>query len=180
MRNAIALTAALMLTAKTPAAQPPDPGLAAPVVSALRAEPGARPRLVVVISIDQLRADYLTRLADLFGEGGFKRLTGGGAWFVNAHFEHFPLTTGAGHAVLLTGAAPYKTGIIGNDWWDPVARRLVYCVDQPRARVVGALPAGSNRPMGPKNLRSTTVGDELKFATAGRSKGVSVGLKDRA
>ncbi|HZW06870.1 MAG TPA: alkaline phosphatase family protein, partial [Phycisphaerales bacterium] len=110
MRTAIALSAALLVATASSVAQPPDPGLSPPVVSALRAEPDARPRLVVVISVDQLRADYLTRLADLFGDGGFKRLTGGGAWFTNARYAHYPLTTGPGHALLLTGAAPYKSG----------------------------------------------------------------------
>lgn len=163
-----------------PAGQPVDAGLSPAAVAAINNQPDARPRLVVVVSIDQFRADYLTRLADLFGTGGFRRLTGGGAWFINAHHEHYPLTTAPGHAVLLTGAAPYKTGIIANDWWDPVARRMVHAVEEPRSKVIGAAETSRAEPQGPKNLRSTTVGDELKLATAGHSKGVSIALKDRA
>lgn len=161
-------------------AQPVDAGVSAPVAAALSNEPGARPRLVVVLSIDQFRADYLTRLGDLFCEGGFKRLMGGGAWFVNAEQGHYPLFTGPGHAALLTGGSPYKTGIVSNEWWDPVAKRLVYCVDEPRAKVVGAAEGSGAKPMGPRNLKSTTLGDELKLATAGRSRGVSIAIKDRA
>jgi arylsulfatase A-like enzyme len=179
--RALTWAAFTILTLAAPAlAQHTDAPLSAPVVAALRDEPDARPHLVVVISIDQFRADYLTRLAGLFGEGGFKRLTSGGAWFVNAHHSHYPLTTAPGHAVLLTGTAPYKNGIIDNEWWDPVARRMVYAVEEPRSKVIGAAEKSKADPVGPKNLRSTTVGDELKLATAGRSRGVSIGLKDRA
>ncbi|MFT3683750.1 MAG: alkaline phosphatase family protein [Phycisphaerales bacterium] len=168
----------------TSVAQPGMPaaveGLSPAIADAAKNLPDARPRLVVVVSIDQFRADYLPRLMDLFGPGGFRRLTDGGAWFVNARHAHAPLFTGPGHAVLMTGGAPYKTGIISNDWWDPVAHRAVYSTEDRKATVVGAAPGSKASPMGPKNLRSTTVGDELKLATAGRSKGVSIALKDRA
>lgn len=141
-----------------------------------------RPRLVVVISIDQLRADYLVRFADLLlppEAGGFRRLMEQGAAYVNAHHNHFLHHTGPGHAVILTGAYPYKSGIVGNQWWDPVAGRIVYCVGDPQGKVVGAADDSRAQPMGPRNLQCSTVGDELKLATAGRAKVVSLGLKDR-
>jgi predicted AlkP superfamily pyrophosphatase or phosphodiesterase len=159
---------------------------ASPFARSLRGE-APRPRLVVVISVDQFRADYLTRYADLFAPaecrgrvGGFKYLMTRGAWFVDARYQHYPLSTGPGHATILTGAHPYQHGIVGNDWWDPANRKLVYCVDDPRWKVVGAAASSTARPMGPLNLRSSTVGDELKLATAGRGKVVGVSLKDRA
>ena len=151
-------------------------------------EGNRRPRLVVVVSIDQFRADFLRRFADVFlppetgggNVGGFRYLMTRGSDFVDAHYAHFPLYTGPGHAVILSGGYPYKTGIIANDWWDKKTKREVYCVDDPRQTVVGALPASRATPMGPLNMRSTTVGDELKLATAGRAKVVSLSLKDRA
>lgn len=146
-----------------------------------------RPRLTVVISIDQCRADLLTRLADLFlpaevgGRlGGFRYLMTRGACFTDAQYEHLPLFTGPGHAVIMTGGYPYKTGIISNDWWDTKDRRSVYCVDDPRWKVVGAADGSKARPMGPALLKSSTVGDELKLATAGHAKVVTLGIKDRA
>ena len=147
-----------------------------------------RPRLAVTISIDLLRADLLTRLSDQFlpatgpggSVGGFRYLMERGAWFIDARYGHFPLETGPGHAVILTGGYPYKTGIVANDWWDRENRRAIYCVDDPRQRVVGARSGSGARPMGPLNLRSTTVGDELKMATGGAAKVVSLALKDRA
>lgn len=146
-----------------------------------------RPRLTVVISIDQFRGDYLARYEDLFlpatdGDtlGGFSYLMDQGAYFADARYDHYPLFTGPGHAVILTGGHPSKTGIVGNDWWDVVHRRPVYCVDDPRWAVVGAAPESKASPMGPLNLYSSTVGDELKLATAGRAKVVTLAIKDRA
>jgi predicted AlkP superfamily pyrophosphatase or phosphodiesterase len=148
---------------------------------------GRRPRLIVVLSIDQFRADYLRRLADLYlpptqggNVGGFRYLMANGADFLDARYNHFPLYTAPGHAVILTGGYPYKTGIVSNNWWDREKGRDIYCVDDPRYKVVGAAPTSKATPMGPLNLRSSTVGDELKLATAGRAKVVALSLKDRA
>lgn len=186
---------ALVLTAFPAAAAPAPHAGASPAAGPARAAVaqavrgvGPRPRLVVLLSIDQFRADYLTRYGDLFlpawqeggKPGGFQQLMRQGAYFANARYEHFPLFTGPGHAILLTGSHPYKTGIIANDWWDPVERKPVYCVDDARFQVVGAAAGSRATPMGPQNLRSSTVGDELELATAGRAKVVTLALKDRA
>lgn len=147
-----------------------------------------RPHLTVVISIDQFRADYLRRLTDLYlpakqsdGKvGGFRYLMTQGSYFVDARYNHLPTFTGPGHAVILTGGSPYKTGIVSNDWFDKATHAPVYCVDDARQKVVGAAPGSTAKPMGPLNLRSTTLGDELKLATGGASKVVTISLKDRA
>ncbi len=147
-----------------------------------------RPRLTVVISIDQFRADYLRRLTDLYlparqtnGKvGGFRYLMTQGSYFVDARYNHTPTFTAPGHAVILTGGSPYKTGIISNDWFDRAAHAGVYCVDDPRQKVVGAAPGSTAKPMGPLNFHSTTVGDELKLATGGAARVVTISLKDRA
>ena len=110
---------------------------------------GKRPALTVVISIDQFRADYLTRFADLFlparqsdgRRGGFRYLMSAGSWFVNARYTHFPTFTCVGHAAMMSGAHPYVSGIVSNRWWDRQARAEVYCVDDDRYRVVGAAAA---------------------------------------
>lgn len=148
----------------------------------------AKPRLVVTIVVDQLRADYLDRFNELFlppgrdgrDAGGFRFLRERGAQFPSARYKHFPLFTGPGHAVVLTGGYPYKTGIVGNDWFVKATRSPMYCVQDDTAKVVGALPLSKAKPMSPRNFRSTTVGDELKMATGGQAKVVSLSLKDRA
>lgn len=182
----IALTWVVLLAPGTASAQSAE----APTLTSMLRGEAPRPRLVVVVSIDQFRADYLTRYAKLFADadkgGGFKYLMTQGAWYPDARHEHFPLYTGPGHAAILTGGHPYKHGIVGNRWWNPSAdrekRRIVYCVDDQsgKVKVVGAGPRSKAKPMGPFNLRSTAVGGELKLATAGRAKVVSLALKDRA
>src|SRR5262249_17833449 len=77
-----------------------------------------RPRLAVLVFVDQLRADYLTRWQSLFGEDGFRRLLDQGAWFQNCHYPYANTLTGPGHASVVTGCSPDKHGIIGNDWYD--------------------------------------------------------------
>lgn len=135
-----------------------------------------RPSLVVVVSLDQFRQEYLTRFAGHFGDGGFRRLLSRGAIFTNAEFDHSLTMTGPGHAVLLTGTYGNVNGITANSWWDAAARREVYCVADPAVTLVGAAGNGSS----PANLTTSTLGDELRLASGFRSRVVSVSNKDRA
>lgn len=146
-----------------------------------------RPRLVVVISIDQFRADYLTRFSDLYlppGDlrkpGGFRWLMERGAWYPDCRYQHYRTVTGVGHAVLSTGAQPAVMGIVGNDWWDRSTGKTVYCTDDPASTVVGAMAGSKEKPMSPVTLLTTTLGDELELATGGQARTVSISLKDRA
>src|SRR5579859_1453537 len=96
-----------------------------PLLLLALAIPGrALPRLLVVVSVDQMRADYLQR------EGytaGLKALREGGAVFTDAQHAHIPTETGPGHAVILTGQYPDRTGIVGNEWLDLVSGTTIYC-----------------------------------------------------
>lgn len=141
------------------------------------------PKLVILISVDQFRGDYVERYAPYFlpaksgGKlGGFKFLMETGAHFRNALHDHIPTSTGPGHATLMSGSEPAYDGIAGNDWYDRDLKKSVYCVYDPNVKSVGA----DSDPESPHNLLSTTVGDELKMATNGRSKVIGVSLKDRA
>ena len=80
-----------------------------------------RPRLVLVLSVDQMRFDYLTRFKPLF-RGGFRTMWERGAVFSNAHYEYANTETGPGHSVLLTGRYPSHSGIVANEWWDSLSR----------------------------------------------------------
>ncbi len=141
------------------------------------------PKLVVLISIDQFRGDYVERYAPYFlpaksgGKlGGFRYLMDTGAHFRNAIHNHIPTATGPGHATLMSGSEPAYDGIVSNEWFDRATGKTVYCVDDKTVQTVG----GTSGPMSPRNLLVTTVGDELKMATNGRSKVVGVAIKDRA
>lgn len=156
--------------------------LAVPLVLALTQLP-QQPRLAVVISIDQFRADYLLRFQDLYlpanskaGVGGFNYLLKHGANYVNAAYTHIPTETGPGHAVIGTGGSPATNGVVGNEWHDRLTGKSVYCVGDPDAKDVFTKAASYS----PKNLLSTTMADELETVTGGQSKTVSLALKDRA
>jgi hypothetical protein len=152
-----------------------------------RTRPPSRPRLVVLISIDQFRADYLTRFRELYlppgtraHPGGFRYLMERGAWYPDCRYEHYRTVTGVGHASLSTGAQPYVHGIVGNSWWDRALRKTLYCVADPAVRPVGAPPGTDEAIRSPANLLSTTIGDQLEGATRGLARTVSLSFKDRA
>lgn len=123
------------------------------------------PRLLVVVSIDQMRADYLRRFRkDL--RGGLARLAKEGFVYPYAEHPHLPTETAPGHAAILTGRAPREHGIAGTDWWDRDRREMVSSADDP---VHGR---------GPAQLLSYTVGDALKAWRPG-AKVLCLGQKDR-
>ncbi|HEV7763449.1 MAG TPA: alkaline phosphatase family protein [Thermoanaerobaculia bacterium] len=77
-----------------------------------------KPRLVVVISVDQLRFDYVDRFSPWLTERGFKRFTRDGAVFSNARYRYSGTFTGPGHASIGTGLLPAESGIVGNSWFE--------------------------------------------------------------
>lgn len=92
----------------------------------------ARPKLVVVLVVDQMRADYLVRYANLY-EKGLKRLTSEGAWFQNAAYPYMSTLTCVGHTTIGTGTLPYHHGIIQNAWYDRETQKSVTCTEDSEA-----------------------------------------------
>jgi predicted AlkP superfamily pyrophosphatase or phosphodiesterase len=139
------------------------------------AEPaGGRPRLVLAVSVDQMRFDYLTRFAPLY-VGGLKTLRDQGAVFTNARYRHACTETGPGHSVILSGRSPRHSGIVGNDWYDAASRSNMNVVDDPVHVAVG----GRGRGASPRNFIGFTLGDMLKKQSP-RSRVVGVAGKDRS
>ncbi|HEY0005381.1 MAG TPA: alkaline phosphatase family protein [Pyrinomonadaceae bacterium] len=137
-----------------------------------------RPRLVLLIAVDQFRYDYLERFGDLFVENGLRRLMRDGASWTEGNYDHTPTYTAPGHATLMTGAWPAETGIVGNEWPDRETGRRVTSVSDETVRLLDGLegePGAS-----PRRLMASTVGDELRLATNDRSKVIGISLKDRA
>lgn len=138
----------------------------------------ARPKLIVIIVIDQFRGDYLERYRDQFGEGGFRLLLDRGAYFTDCNYDYANAHTAPGHATLFTGAYSNGHGIHANAWWDRQTKRMVTSVQDDGTRLVGltgSLPGAS-----PHNLLADTLGDELKLATQGKARVFGIALKDRA
>ncbi len=137
-------------------------------------------RLIVLVAVDQFRADYLTRFAHEY-TGGLHRLLTRGAVFTNAYLEHYPTVTAVGHATMLTGATPSVSGIIGNDWFDRTSGRQIQSITDTTVTLLGGTGPGAS----PRRLLASTVGDELKMAAprgdAARTPRVyGISLKDRS
>lgn len=141
--------------------------------------PAARPRLVVLLVVDQMRADYLTRFADLY-RGGLDRLRREGAVFTEAHLQHALTYTAPGHASLSTASHPSRHGVVANAWYDRSARRVAYAADDAQARPLATgdrPPSGAGR--SPAQLMQPAIGDWLKEHVP-QAKVFSVAIKDRA
>jgi len=137
-----------------------------------------RPRLVLLIVVDQFRYDYLTRFGDLFGSRGIGRLMREGASWTDANFDHVPTFTAPGHAVFMTGAWPSQTGIVANDWYERDTGKKVKSVTDDSTRML----AGKQDELGysPRRLLCSTVGDELRLADGDRSKVIGISSKNRS
>jgi len=139
--------------------------------------PVQRPKLIVGIVVDQMRWDYLYRFYERYGDKGFKRLLNDGFSCENTFIPYAPTVTACGHASIYTGSVPAINGITGNNWFDYENYKPMYCTQDDSVQTVGSTTnAGAQSP---KNLLTTTIGDELMLATNFKSKVVGVAIKDR-
>lgn len=147
----------------------------------VRPEPAEpkRPRLVLLIVVDQFRYDYLARFGDLFVANGLKRLLRDGASWSNSNYDHMPTYTAPGHGTMMTGAYPAETGIVGNEWPDRATGKKVTSVSDTTVKLLGGTRPDETG-ASPRRLMSSTVGDELRFVTNDRSKVIGVSIKDRS
>lgn len=136
-----------------------------------------KPKLVVFLVVDGLPQRQVLAYRDQLAPDGFARFLNRGAWFADAHHAHAFTVTAPGHATMLTGAYPHRTGIIGNEWRDLNTGDAVYSTGDPTASYIGhktnALVGTS-----PRNLKAETVGDVLRRVDA-RSKVIAISGKDR-
>ncbi len=140
--------------------------------------PQTPPKLVVLLVVDGLPQRQITAYRDQLAPDGLARFLDRGAWFADAHYEHAFTVTAAGHSVLLTGAYPNRTGIIGNSWRDPATGAPVYNTADTAATYIGHATDPREDGTSPKNLKAETVGDVLRRADAG-SKVIAISGKDR-
>jgi predicted AlkP superfamily pyrophosphatase or phosphodiesterase len=164
--------------------------------SAPRKAPLEKPKLVLVIVVDQFRYDYLTRFQASY-TGGIARLLKQGAVFTDARYPHYPTVTAIGHATILTGATPSISGIVGNEWFErepfiesktscPIssppasekadANKAVESVTDDSTCLIGG--DASRNGVSPRRLLVSSLGDELKMAGR-KSKAIGISMKDR-
>src|SRR5688500_2950226 len=134
------------------------------------------PKLVVIIVVDQMRADYLTRFAGHW-RAGFRTLLTEGAVFENANYAHLLTVTCAGHATIGTGTYPRTHGMLSNAWWHRDTRTSPECTADAK---VPAVTYGANVTTGssPERLLAPTLADELRAQKPG-ARVVAVSLKSR-
>ncbi len=136
------------------------------------------PKLVVGITIDQMRWDFLMRFQHRWHkQGGIRRLLDHGYACNNTQIMYLPSYTGCGHASIFTGSVPAIHGITGNSWWDTKKQEYVYCSEDDSVKTVGSTTELGM--MSPVNLLTTTIADELRLACNFRNKTVGIALKDR-
>ena len=154
--------------------------------------PARSPKLILQITVDQLRGDMPASVYDRFGPGGFRYLYENGVVYENAHHRHANTETVVGHATLATGADPADHGMIGNIWFDRELGRAVYNIEDDRYTLTGEgggvdkdvevdptqKVAGTDG-RSPAALLTTTFSDELALSTNGKAKIFGVSVKDR-
>ncbi len=150
-------------------------------------------KLVLQITVDGFRGDFLNRYGDRFGKGGFRHLTEKGVVFANAHYSHANTETIVGHSTLATGAYPSKHGMVGNVWFDRETDELSYNIEDPdhpllpsrkekveAAQLDPSQKISRTKGRSPVSILASTFSDELAVHTAGRSKIFAVSGKDRS
>src|SRR5215468_12370939 len=95
-----------------------------------------KPKLLVALTVDQFRYDYLTRFRPEY-HSGIARLLENGAVFTDARYIHFTTVTAVGHSTFMSGATPSVSGIIGNDWYDFDSAKSITSVTDERVNLLG-------------------------------------------
>jgi predicted AlkP superfamily pyrophosphatase or phosphodiesterase len=184
MRTRFILVAAALMLA--PEARTQAPPKAVPPAPARAAKPGPQPanvpghpKLVVMIVVDQMRADYVDKFRGQW-TGGLKRLVEQGAWFREAAYQYAATETCVGHATISTGALPATHGIVANAWWDREAQKMMACTTDPKAKNAGYAGTAAKGGDSAWRLRVPTFTDELRFQSGAATRVVTFSLKARA
>jgi predicted AlkP superfamily pyrophosphatase or phosphodiesterase len=149
---------------------------------------GTKPKLVVVLIVDQMRADYLEKFQGQW-TGGLVRLLHQGANFRNAAYPYAETETCVGHSTVSTGAFPATHGMVSNEWWDREQQKLVTCTADPSVKNI---PYGTASTPADTSADKPTPGDsafkmlvpsfaeELKYQASPVGRIVTMSLKARA
>jgi predicted AlkP superfamily pyrophosphatase or phosphodiesterase len=152
---------------------------AAQAQKAPRSMAPARPKLVVLLVVDQMRGDYVDKFQGQW-TGGLKRLVEEGAWFRDASYPYAATETCVGHSTISTGAFPATHGMVANAWWDRDTQKMVTCTEDPRATNTGYAGASAKGGDSAWRMRVPAFAEELKFQTGNATRVVTFSLKARA
>ena len=139
----------------------------------------ARPKLVVLLVVDQMRGDYVDKFQRQWA-GGLKRLVTEGAWFREAAYPYAATETCVGHSTISTGAFPATHGMVANAWWDRDSQKMVTCTSDPKANNIAYGGATTRNGDSAWRMRVPAFAEELRFQTGGAARVVTFSLKARA
>ena len=139
----------------------------------------AKPKLVVLLVVDQMRGDYVDKFLGQW-TGGLKRLVEEGAWFRDAAYPYAATETCVGHATISTGALPATHGMIANAWWDRETQKMVTCTADPKAKNAGYAGASVKGGDSAWRMEVPAFAEELKSQTGAATRVVTFSLKARA
>lgn len=150
------------------------------------------PKLVLQITVDQLKASMLYQQHQAKAEQGFEKLLTQGAVFTNAHHQHANTETIVGHVTLATGTTPSVHGLVSNAWFDKQTNKIRYNVEDAKYPLLSAdadvnknteidpsQKAASADGRSPRSIVVNTIADQISLANQGKSKVFSVSVKDR-
>lgn len=170
MKQIAVLVTLLCVAAVAPNAQAPRPV----------APPAAiRPKLVVLISVDQMRGDYIDRFRHQWSKG-LHRLVSEGAWFRQADYPYYTTVTCAGHASISTGTVPAVHGMISNTWAVQNNSRTVNCTDDESQKLIAYGAPVTSVAQSAANLMSPTLADEMRSQTWPPARVIGISLKARS
>lgn len=153
--------------------------LATAKLASARAGRVARPKLVVLLVVDQMRGDYVDKFRGQW-TGGLKRLVEEGAWFRDAAYPYAATETCVGHATISTGAFPATHGMIANEWWDRELQKDVVCTSDAKVKNVGYGGAKVKGGDSAAKMLVPAFADELKYQQGAGTRVVTFSLKARA
>ncbi|HUL35327.1 MAG TPA: alkaline phosphatase family protein [Candidatus Eisenbacteria bacterium] len=153
-----------------------QPGKEAP---ARKVDAPKRPKLIVLIVVDQMRGDYVDKFQGEWS-GGFKRLLNEGAWFRSAAYPYAATETCVGHSTISTGTFPASHGMVTNTWWDREQQKSVTCTADPKVK--NTAYAGKSTKGGDSawRMQIPSYAEELKLQTGRSTRVVTLSLKARA
>lgn len=137
-----------------------------------------KPKLVVGIVVDQMRYDFLYRFYNQYSEFGLKKMMNQGFNCRNNQYHYASTVTGPGHAHIYNGSAPAISGIVGNEWYNATTNKSVYVAEDSLVKTVGQGSEAAGK-MSPKNMKVTSITDQLRIASQFNSKVIGVAIKDR-
>jgi len=176
---AILLTSAIPCVAQTKSTAAPV--AKAPAHAAKAGTANARPKLVVILVVDQMRADYVEHFRQQW-TGGLARLVNEGAWFRQAAYPYETTVTCVGHTTISTGAFPVTSGIVANTWYErdeEGGAKNVACTSDSRVKNIG-IGGETSGGDSPARLRVDTFSDALREQSGGGTRVVAFSLKARA